>query len=62
MFTLRIIIGGVTRLIEPGVTFKRWRELAPSIEAKIPYLTIAGRVVFVAEDETGVAHILGRWK
>lgn len=62
MFTLKIIIAGVVRLIEPGVTFERWRKLAPSIEPMIPDLTIPGRVVMVAETEDGVAHILGRWR
>ena len=28
MFTLKVIIAGVVRLAEPGITFARWRKLA----------------------------------
>lgn len=62
MFTLKIIIGGVVRLVEPGVSFKRWRQLAPVIEPLIPGLLWSGRVVMVAESDDGVTHILGKWR
>jgi len=63
MFTLKVIVGGVVRLVEPGVSFDRWRRLAPTIEPYIQDLVPAGRVVLLAEPADGnVTHILGVWR
>ena len=59
-FTLRVMVGGVTRLAET-MTFDRWRRLAPEIEPMIPTLEWGGPVAFLA-DVDGVTHILGRWR
>jgi len=60
-FTLRVMVGGETRLTEP-MAFDRFLKLAPSLEPMIKDLVPAGRVVFLADTEDGVSHILGRWR
>ncbi len=63
MFTLKILVGGVTRLVEPGVTWDRWKNLLPQLEFMIPDLRIDGRVVILAQpDEGNVTHLLGVWR
>lgn len=63
MFTLKILVAGVVRLVEPGMTFARWRTLAPSLEPMIQDLVPAGKVVFLAEsDDSNVVNILGVWR
>ena len=61
MFTLRVMVGGETRLTEP-MEFGHFYKLIPVIEPMIQDLTPAGRVAFLAETDDGVIHILGRWR
>ena len=63
MFTLKVLVGGVVRLTEPGISFDRWRRLAPTLDPYIQDLIPAGKVVMLAEpDGDNVTHILGVWR
>lgn len=62
MFTLRILVGGETRIDQPGLTIERLQRLLPIIESAVPALQESGPVAVLVKNEFGITHILGSWR
>lgn len=61
MFTIKVFCAGQLALAEPGMTFERWRKLAPTIEPLIPGIVDRPVAIISSDPESNVVHILGSW-
>jgi hypothetical protein len=62
MFTLKVMVGGETRIDKPGLSYERLRVLLPLIHSSVPDLKLSGPVAVLVEADYGVTHILGSWR